>query len=108
MKEKNTDIFTEEGSATRKALDKESLVSKYEKGPSQYLEGLRGAPWSREDSLKFKCREVDVDFHKLIESIGRGQSDEEIAQELLTEKKIISNLRKHFMSKGLASIEGQD
>ena len=46
-------VSTEEGSATWKSLDGEGLTAKYEKGPTEYTQGFRGAPWSREPSLKY-------------------------------------------------------
>ncbi|SMB86737.1 response regulator receiver protein [Desulfonispora thiosulfatigenes DSM 11270] len=104
----NSFISTEVGSATRQSLDGESLTAKYEKGTSNYADGLRGAPWSMEDSLQFKCDEVGICMDSLLSHVEKGKSDQEIAEEMFVPQKTIEGLRNHFMEKGLASIQGQD
>lgn len=101
-------VPTEEGSATLESLDAEGLTAKYEKGPTEYTQGFRGAPWSREPSLKFMCEEVGVNENTLIQGIAQNKSDSEMAKEMGVPEKTIQGLRKRFMSHGVASIEGQD
>jgi len=104
----NAFVPTEEGSATLESLDAEGLTAKYEKGITNYEQGFRGAPWSREPSLKFMCEEVGVNMDNLIAGIEQNKNDTEMAQELGVSPKTIKGLREHFMSFGLQSIEGQD
>ncbi len=101
-------VSTEEGSATWKSLDGEGLTAKYEKGPTEYTQGFRGAPWSREPSLKFMCNEVGVNEDQLIQGISQNKSDKEMAEEMGVPERTIQGLRKRFMTHGIASIEGQD
>ncbi|MFZ7102222.1 MAG: hypothetical protein ACOWWO_06090 [Peptococcaceae bacterium] len=101
-------VPTEEGSATLESLDAEGVTVKYEKGPTKYTQGFRGAPWSREPSLKFMCDEVGVNMDKLIAGVEQNKSDTEMAQELGVSPKTVQALTEHFMTHGLASIEGQD
>jgi len=104
----NSFVPTEEGSATLKSLDAEGVTSKYEQGPTQYTQGTRGAPWSREPSLKFLCDEVGVDMDSLISGIEQNKSDAEMAKELGVSQKTVKALRERFMTHGIQSIEGQD
>ncbi|MDK2822230.1 MAG: hypothetical protein PWQ67_56 [Clostridia bacterium] len=104
----NAFVPTEEGSSTLESLDAEGVTVKYEKGPTEYTEGFRGAPWSREDSLKFMCEEVGVNMDNLIAGIEQNKSDTEMAKELGVSEKTVQGLREHFMTHGLGSIEGQD
>lgn len=65
-------------------------------------------PWSTEPSLKFKAGEVGVDYEQLVEGIGSGKTDAEMAEEFDVTEKLIYHLRDHFMRHGLGSIMGQD
>lgn len=104
----NAFVPTEEGSATLESMDAEGVTLKYEQGPTEYTQGFRGAPWSREPSLEFMCEEVGVNMDNLISGIETNKSDTEMAKELGVSKKTVEGLREHFMTHGLASIEGQD
>lgn len=104
----NTFVPTEEGSATLESLDGEGITAKYEQGQTKYTEGFRGAPWSREDNLKFMCDEVGVNMDNLISGIEKDKSDMEMAQELGVSVKTVKALKERFFSHGLQSIEGQD
>lgn len=101
-------VPTEEGSATWASLDGEGLTAKYENGPTEYTQGFRGAPWSREPSLKFMCNEVGVNEEHLIQGIAQNKSDREMAKEMDVPEETIQGLRNHFMTHGIASIQGQD
>lgn len=106
---KGTDFVpTEEGSATWASLDGEGLTAKYEKGPTEYTQGFRGAPWSREPSLKFMCTEVGVSEDDLIQGIAHNKSDREMAEKMGVPEETLQGLRNRFMTHGLASIQGQD
>jgi len=104
----NAFVPTEEGSSTLESLDAEGVTVKYEQGPTEYTQGFRGAPWSREPSLKFMCEEVGVNMDNLIAGIEQNKSDAEMAKELGVSKKTVQALKEQFMTHGLQSIEGQD
>ncbi|KJS82167.1 MAG: hypothetical protein JM58_15695 [Peptococcaceae bacterium BICA1-8] len=104
----NAFVPTEEGSATLESLDAEGVTVKYEQGPTEYTQGFRGAPWSREPSLKFMCEEVGVNMDNLISGIEKDKSYTEMAKELGVSKKTVQALKDRFMTHGLQSIEGQD
>lgn len=65
-------------------------------------------PWSTEPSLKFKAQEVGIDYDELVDGIGSGKTDTEMAEEFDVTEKLIYHLRDHFMRNGLGSIMGQD
>ncbi|MGI6226136.1 MAG: hypothetical protein ACOYJ1_07790 [Peptococcales bacterium] len=104
----NVFVPTEEGSATLESMDAEGVTVKYEQGPTEYTQGFRGAPWSREPSLKFMCEEVGVNMDNLISGIEKDKSDTEMAKELGVSAKTVKHLKERFMTHGLGSIEGQD
>ncbi|MFZ5945326.1 MAG: hypothetical protein ACOYVD_14570 [Bacillota bacterium] len=104
----NAFVPTEEGSATLESLDAEGVTVKYEKGPTEYTQGFKGAPWSREPSLKFMCDEVGVNMDNLISGIEQNKSDTEMAKELGVSAKTVKALAEQFMTHGLQSVEGQD
>lgn len=104
----NAFVPTEEGSATLESMDAEGLTAKYEQGPTELTQGFRGAPWSREPSLKFMCEEVGVNMDNLIKGIENNKSDTEMAKEFGVPQKTVQYLKKRFMTHGLQSIEGQD
>lgn len=101
-------IPTEQGSATHANLDGEGITARYDQGSMDNSQGFRGAPWSREPSLKSMCDEVNVDMDQLIAGIEKDVSDMEMGQELGVSPKTVKGLKNHFMTHGLSSIEGQD
>lgn len=106
--EENAFIPTEEGSARLESLDAKSDSRKLKKASTQNTESLRGAPWSKEPSLKFMCDEVGVNMDSLIGGIEQNKSDTEMAKELGVSAKTVKALKEHFMTHGVGSIEGQD
>lgn len=65
-------------------------------------------PWSVKPSLKEKARESGVEFDRLIELLGKQQSDTEMASELGVSEELVRHLRDHFERYGVSSVMGQD
>lgn len=108
-------VDTDLGSATVVNLDGASESEGYvtEKGV-QYVDkaidgfASRGAPWGRQESLKYLTEEVGIGFDDFIDALAQQKSDEEMADNFGVSVKTIRNFREHFETKGIDSVEGQD
>ncbi|MCF8012368.1 MAG: helix-turn-helix domain-containing protein [Clostridiales bacterium] len=65
-------------------------------------------PWSAEPSLERMTEEIGVNFNEFVDAVKNKKSDAEMANEFNVSEKTITNLREHFMHKGVGSIMGQD
>ncbi|QGT99226.1 hypothetical protein SYNTR_0633 [Candidatus Syntrophocurvum alkaliphilum] len=71
-------------------------------------EDKRFPPWSVRPSINELAEEAGIDADMLIDYLGQGLSNNEIANKFGVSEKIIKNLSEHFYRYGLGSVQGGD
>lgn len=65
-------------------------------------------PWSRIPSLQEMTAEAGIDHDRFLDSIQKGQSLQEMAEQFQASEATIKSLYEHFIHYGISSVIGGD